>query len=238
MSELMVFDFESNDIRTQSIDGDPWFIGKDVTDVLGYSNANDAIARHVDDEDKGVAFHDTLGGKQNLVIINESGLYSLIIKSKLPSSKRFKRWVTSEVLPAIRKTGKYEVPMSQEDIMIATLKIQKELREKVDVIEEDVAYLKEEQPISPYPLMRMESLRRKKVVAVLGGKSSNAYKKLSNKVFAEAGRDFKNKFGIPRYDMLPKKYEEQGLEYWGDWEPCTNTKLEIKELNSQISLEV
>lgn len=109
MQELQIFknpDF--GEIRTLTIEDEPWFVGKDVAVVLGYSNPRDALAKRVDDEDKGVAKCDTLGGKQDFTIINESGLYSLILSSKLPTAKKFKRWVTSEVLPAIRKTGKYE----------------------------------------------------------------------------------------------------------------------------------
>lgn len=83
----------------------PWFVGKDVAEQLGYSNASKTIKDHVDNEDKGVAKCDTLGGEQNITVINESGLYSFVLSSKLPSAKRFKKWVTSEVLPSIRKHG-------------------------------------------------------------------------------------------------------------------------------------
>lgn len=90
--------------------GEPWLVGKDVALALGYSNPRDALSRHVDDEDKGVVKHDTLGGVQDLTIINESGLYSLVLSSKLPGAKKFRRWVTAEVLPSIRKTGGYAFP--------------------------------------------------------------------------------------------------------------------------------
>lgn len=98
---------EFGSVRTTTIDGEPYFVGKDVATILGYSNPRDAISKHVDDEDKGVAKCDTLGGRQEILFINESGLYSLIFSSKLPTAKKFKRWVTSEVLPSIRKTGGY-----------------------------------------------------------------------------------------------------------------------------------
>lgn len=94
---------EFGKVRTVTIDGVPWFVGADVAIALGYINPRDALAKHVDAEDRGVAKFDTLGGIQTLSIINESGTYSLIMSSKLPSAKRFKRWVTSEVLPALRK---------------------------------------------------------------------------------------------------------------------------------------
>ena len=94
-------------VRAVMIDDEPWFIGKDVAEALGYSNPRDALAKRVDDEDKGVAKRDTLGGSQDFTVINESGLYSLILSNKLPKAKAFKRWVTHEVIPSIRKSGAY-----------------------------------------------------------------------------------------------------------------------------------
>lgn len=112
--------FENPDfgkVRTMEIDGEPYFVGKDVTEILGYTNASKAITDHVDSDDKGITNCYTLGGNQNLIIINESGLYSLILSSKLPKAKEFKRWVTSEVLPTIRKTGGY---ISNSELMVST----------------------------------------------------------------------------------------------------------------------
>ena len=112
MTDIQVYTHnELGSIRVIDIDGEPWFVGKDLTTALGYSNSRDAISKRVDAEDKksGVAIHDSMGRNQNVVAINESGMYSLILSSKLPSAKKFKRWVTSEVLPAIRKTGIYSV---------------------------------------------------------------------------------------------------------------------------------
>lgn len=107
MNELQTFNFEELPVRVLSINDEPYFVGKDVADILGYKRTADAIREHVELEDKGVGKIQTPGGKQNVTIINESGLYSLIFSSKLETAKRFKRWVTSEVLPAIRKHGIY-----------------------------------------------------------------------------------------------------------------------------------
>ena len=115
MNELRIFDNqEFGQIRVIDQNGDPWFVGKDVAEALGYSNSRKALSDHVDEEDKGVTKRDTLGGAQDMTIINESGLYSLILSSKLPSAKKFKRWVTSEVLPSIRKHGEYVTPQKTE----------------------------------------------------------------------------------------------------------------------------
>ena len=104
-------------VRTVEIDGNPWLVGKDVCDVLGYGNSRKALKDHVDEEDKGVTKCDTLGGAQNLIIINESGLYSLVFSSKAPFAKAFKRWVTSEVIPAIRQNGCYQRQMTPAEIL-------------------------------------------------------------------------------------------------------------------------
>src|SRR5699024_2851003 len=108
MNNLTIFESpEFGSIRTVELDGEPWLVGKDVATALGYKNPQEAIRTHVDDEDKGVSEILTPGGKQSVPIINESGLYSLVLSSKLPTAKQFKRWITSEVIPAIRKNGGY-----------------------------------------------------------------------------------------------------------------------------------
>lgn len=126
MNELQIFkNPEFGEIRTVEVNNEPWFVGKDVAIVLGYSNPQKAIRDHVEDEDKGVNEMFTPGGKQQLPIINESGLYSLILSSKLPNAKQFKRWVTSEVLPTIRKHGAYMTPETlQEAILNPDMMIQ------------------------------------------------------------------------------------------------------------------
>ena len=119
MTDLQIFNSpEFGAIRTIEKDGEPWFVGKDVAAALGYSNTKDALSRHIDAEDKyqgeGVAFPDPHGILQYPTIINESGLYSLVLSSKLPTAKKFKRWVTSEVIPSIRKHGAYMTPETLE----------------------------------------------------------------------------------------------------------------------------
>lgn len=115
--QIQLFNFENQQVRTLRIDGEPYFVGKDVAEILGYSRTADAIKQHVDEEDKGVGKIQTPGGKQNLTIINESGLYSLILASKMPNAKRFKRWVTSEVLPTIRRHGAYMTDEKAFDVV-------------------------------------------------------------------------------------------------------------------------
>lgn len=142
MSELQVFqNAEFGSVRTTTVNGEVMFVAKDIATILGYSNPRDAINKHVDDEDKGVAKCDTLGGVQDLTIINESGLYSLILSSKMPNARKFKRWVTAEVLPAIRRHGMYatEELIANPDLAIAAFQALKAEREKRIALEEAVA---------------------------------------------------------------------------------------------------
>lgn len=125
MNELKVFNNpDFGKVRTVEINGEPWLVGKDVAAALGYQNPQRAIRDHVDEEDKGVTEMVTPGGKQSVPIINESGLYSLVLSSKLPGAKKFRRWVTSEVLPSIRKTGHYTAkPMT--DYQMESIRVRK-----------------------------------------------------------------------------------------------------------------
>ncbi|EOY7230074.1 Bro-N domain-containing protein [Clostridioides difficile] len=134
------------EIRVLEKGGEPWFVGKDVAEMLGYSNSRDALKKHIDEEDKGVAKCDTLRGRQILTIINESGLYSLILSSKLAEAKKFKRWVTNEVLPTIRRHGAYltddkiEEILSNPDTIIKLATELKEKREKIKQLETEVVH--------------------------------------------------------------------------------------------------
>lgn len=154
MEYLQIFKFEEQEVRTQIINNEPWFVGKDIAEVLGYAKSRNAIAAHIDDEDKRDApIQGDLGGTQTMTIINESGLYSLILKSKLPSAKRFKRWVTSEVLPTIRKHGMYatentlEKMLNDPDTAIKLLETIKTEREQRLIAEQRVNEL---QPKATY----------------------------------------------------------------------------------------
>ena len=134
---------EFGQIRTCMVDGETYFVGRDVAIALGYKNSMEALKRHVDEEDKAIVKHDTLQGKQQHTAINESGLYSLILSSKLEGARRFKRWVTSEVLPAIRKNGRYE--LEQQVVKVEEQK--RELESRNAYLEDISAYQK---PLTDY----------------------------------------------------------------------------------------
>lgn len=186
-------------VRTIEVKGSPYFVGKDVAEILGYSNQRDALAKHVDDEDKNtVAIRDGIQGNPNMTIINESGLYSLILSSKLPTAKKFKRWVTSEVLPAIRKTGSYKsrkddaMQEKRIDIMERNartraanilLKIAERTRiqEYKEVCNAKAAEMVTGTPILPLPVAERRTYSAKEIGAMFGvsahkiGKLANAH---------------------------------------------------------------
>ena len=138
MNEITVFNNdEFGSIRTWVVDDEPWFVGKDIATILGYAKPENAIANHVDDEDKTSTLIQGSGSnyKSKAILVNESGLYSLILSSKLPSAKKFKRWVTGEVLPSIRKTGSYGKPMSQLEIAQYSINLLIEQERKMKALE-------------------------------------------------------------------------------------------------------
>ena len=149
MKDLQIFSFNGLDVRTVLIDGEPYFVGKDIAEILGYAKSRNAIKNHVDDEEKKDApIQGDLGGTQTMTVINESGLYSLILSSKLPTAKKFKHWVTSEVLPAIRKHGGYLTDEKIEEVLYnpdTLIKLATQLKDEREgrlIAEQQVAELK------------------------------------------------------------------------------------------------
>lgn len=232
MGQLKIFENEEfGQIRTVMRDGEVWFVGKDVANGLGYSNARKALGDHVDKEDKGVTKRDTLGGVQELTIVNESGLYSLVLSSKLPPAKRFKRWVTSEVLPAIRKTGSYDMDEYSPE-MKAILMHDKKLVK----IDNRVTDLENHMTIDYGQQTVLGDEVNKAVLDALGGKYSNAYNEIGKKVFAECNRDLKHYFHVNARNNVPKKRYYEALEYIQEWKPCTNTQIQIRDCNAQVCM--
>jgi len=151
MNDIKIFNNpEFGEIRTVVVNSEPYFVGKDIAEILGYANPQKAVREHVDNEDKGMNEMDTPGGKQSFVVINEFGLYSLILFSKLPGAKKFKRWVTSEVLPSIRKNGGYiagqEELTDEELIARAVLVAQKKIAERDALIAQQQQKINEDKP--------------------------------------------------------------------------------------------
>lgn len=231
MEEIKIFNSEEfGDIRTVTIDKEPWFVGKDVATALGYANPKNAVPTHVSEEDKLSTQIEYAGQRREVTVINESGLYALIFGSKLESAKRFKHWVTSEVLPTIRKTGSYQKPMSPVEIMRIQLGM-------IDDHEDRITDLEQNMTLDYGQQMTLGDAVGKAVIDALGGKESNAYKKIGKKVFAECNRDLKHYFNVNARNNVPKKKFDEAVDYVKNWQPCTNTRIKIQDYNAQISLQ-
>lgn len=211
MKEMQIFENqEFGTVRTVELDGEPWLVGKDVAQALGYSNPRKALADHVDEEDKGVTKCDTLGGKQDLTMINESGLYSLILSSKMPNAKKFKHWVTADVLPAIRKTGMYATDelLDNPDLAIqafTALKLEREKNKKLNTtVKVQEQQIMELQPKASYYdlVLNCPDLLSVTVIAKDYGKSA---KWLNNFL-----KEHKIQFKQGGIWLLYKEYAEKG----------------------------
>lgn len=204
---------EFGKLRGLEIDGEPWFVGRDVAQALGYGEGKslaNAVANHVDELDRSVTEMMTEAGKRNMVIINESGLYALIFGSKLESAKRFKRWVTAEVLPAIRKTGSYQQrPLSipQQIQMIA--QGYSDLGQQVTEVQAEVTDLKDNMPLYACETEEVSNHVKRKIVDILGGKQSGAYadRNLRSAVFSDIYSQIKREYGlVSSYKSIKRKY--------------------------------
>ena len=228
MNNLQIFSNEEfGQVRTAMNSGEVWFVGKDVAEILGYADPNKAIAMHVDEDDKLNDKSASSLGQRGGWLINESGLYSLILSSKMPNARKFKRWVTSEVLPAIRKTGSYQKPMSQVEMMRIQLGM-------IDNHEERIAELEQNMTIDYAQQQALGEAVNYVVIDALGGKGSDAYKEIGKKVFSECNRDLKRYFRVNARNNVQKKRFNEAIEYVQHWQPCTNTQIAIKECNSQM----
>lgn len=239
MNEVQVFNFEQSNVRTVVIDNEPYFVGKDVAEVLGYSNPQKAIRDHVDIDDKLTERIVLSGQNREVIAINESGVYSLIFGSKLDSAKRFKKWVTSEVLPSIRKNGSYQMPTSTRGSIQLLAQGNEETNKRVDDLANDVHEIKNNFGLPNKIAGDINRLGKAKVFYWLNGDKSNAYLKIHNKVFSEFWKDFKDHFGgLSSYKDLPLEQLKEGKEYINNWQPSTNTMLKIRELNAQTELDM
>lgn len=242
MEELQIFNNEEfGNVRSLVIDNEPWFVGKDVAEALGYKNVRDSLARHIDSDDKrdGVVIHDSMGREQKPIIINESGLYSLILSSKLESAKKFKHWVTSEVLPTLRKTGSYtKVPTDPRELLMLTIKAHEQTAQRVDVLEEKVSDLEKSTTIDSSQQYTLERIAKTTVISALGGIDSRAYQLMSRKLFSNIWRDYKKYFKLGSYRDTLKTDYENAKNYLESWSPEVNTSLKIKEYNSQLAMNL
>jgi prophage antirepressor-like protein len=260
MNNIQIFNNpEFGEIRTVVIDDEPWFMGKDVAAVLRYGDGNEkskalanAISDHVDEDDKKLMPYEFFKGLQNgdlknishygAIIINESGLYSLIFGSKLSSAKKFKKWVTSEVLPAIRKTGSYGKQLPQNPIELLELHYEaiRHVDNKVDTLAEDLEQFKQELPLFGMDEDKITTAAHKKGAECLGGKNSNAYNdnSIRGKVFRDIYNEMKRQFGIRgTYKQLKRNQCDKAVSVIEQYQLPMYLEEQIRDCNAQLNIE-
>ena len=228
MKELQNFNFSGQDVRIITINGEPWFVGKDVADILEYSDTQ-AMTRRLDDED---FMTDKLSGmNMKSTLINESGLYTAILGSKKPEAKQFKRWVTSDVLPTIRKHGAYnaKVPTTQRELVQLALSANEETNQRIDVIENKIHDIEENKLITTEDKGTIDSHVRKKVYQIC--KDLRLSQEAKSMLFKDLGSSIKQLFNVPNRGRIKDKDFMSALEFVESWEPSSVTKAKINQLS-------
>lgn len=242
MEEIRIFNNpDFGDVRTIVIDGEPWFAGRDVCKSLGYVKPTQAIHNNVEDEDtlrKGLL--DSRGIEQETIMVNESGLYSLIFGSKLESAKKFKRWVTSEVLPSLRKTGNYGAPKTIPEQIQLLAQGNVELNHRVDTLSERMDKIEMDLPVLPLEADQITEAVRRKGVSAMGGKQSAAYRNrgLRQKVYNNIYSNLKYNFAVRSYKAIKRSQCSRAIEIVNGWNPPVFLSDEIEACNSQMRLDI
>lgn len=244
-NEMKIFNNpEFGEIRTVVIDGEPWFVGIDVAKALGYRKPTDAVNTNVEEDDsarKGVT--DKLGRAQTTIVINESGLYSLIFGSKLESAKKFKKWVTSEVLPSIRKTGAYgqiQIPQTTDGKIALLAQGHIELKEEIENVKQKLDDFKQDMPLLAVECDRITSAVKARGTYFLGGHNSNAYsdKSLRQRTYSDIHREVKRQFGVSTYKAIRRNQCDRAVNFIMNYEIPFVLQDEIKDCNSQMSISI
>jgi prophage antirepressor-like protein len=241
MNDLQIFNSEEfGEIRTVTIDNEPWFVGKDVAEALEYNEPHKAISRHVDEDDRMKhPVNDSTGRNQEVWIINESGVYALTFGSKLESAKRFKHWVTSEVLPTIRKTGGYQVPATTSGQIQLLAQGYTEMNERIENVEGKVYSLENDMPLYGCEIEEVSKHVKRRVVNVLGGKDSEAYKDSSvrGQVFSDIYTQIKREYGlVSSYKSIKRKYLADVHDFIDCYELPRYLEEQINECNAQMRI--
>lgn len=233
MQALQTFNFEELPVRKIEVEGEPYFIGKDVADILGYANGRDALSKHVDAEDKLTSQIATAGQNRNVTIINESGLYSLIFSSKLENAKRFKRWVTSEVLPTLRKTGAYQVPSDPMQALRLMFEATEETKQEIKNVKDDVIDLKENQKLDAgdYNFLTRTINQR---VAHIQRLHAITNQKQRSELFRDINSEVKKMTGASSRTNVRQKHFNDVIEMIANWFPSQATLYRIKQIEMKF----
>lgn len=227
MNELQNFNFSGQDVRIITINDEPWFVVADIAKVLGASNSR-SLAQMVDEEDKG---KQSLHSGSDATIVNESGLYTILLRSNNPQAKPFRRWVTSEVLPTIRKHGAYnaKVPTTQRELVQLALSANEETNQRIDVIENKIHDIEENKLITTEDKGTIDSHVRKKVYQIC--KDLRLSQEAKSMLFKDLGSSIKQLFNVPNRGRIKDKDFMSALEFVESWEPSSVTKAKINQLS-------
>lgn len=242
MNDIQIFNNpDFGEIRTVIIKGEPYFVGIEVAKALGYAVPKTATAKHVDLEDRLSTQIEYAGQNRDIVVINESGLYSLIFGSKLESAKKFKRWVTSEVLPSIRKTGQFgqaRLPMSIPEQIQLLAQGNVEVNKRIDELDNKL-----EKAISDLPILGIEENKisnavRRKGVECLGGKDSTAYKNrsLRQSLYSDLHKQLRREFGVSTYRAIRRNQADTAVEIIRNYKPPLFLADQIEQENAQMHM--
>lgn len=237
--ELQIFsNSEFGEIRTITKDDEPMFCLTDVCKALEISNVGNVKQRL---SEKGIHTADTLtkGGMQKMTFISEANLYKTIFQSRKESAERFTEWVTSEVLPSIRKTGSYSKPLTTSEQIRLLAQGNTELTERVDKVEDKITSIEEETPLYGCEIEEVQKHVRKKGIEVLGGKDSNAYKdgSIRSSVYSDIYKQLKREFGcVTTYKSIRRKYIDNVHKFIDDYALPMALAEQVKEANAQISM--
>lgn len=224
MNELQIFNNEEfGEVRTVVLNSEPMFCLADVCKALDIKNATD-VAKRLDDDER-PRFN--LGRQGETNFVTESGLYAVILRSDKPNAKKFRKWITGEVLPSIRKTGSYGKPMTTAEKIQLLAQGNEELNERVDMVDGRVTDLENNMTIDYGQQVVIGDEVNKVVIGALGGKSSAGYKEISRKVFSECNRDIKHYFHVNSRNNIPKKRFDEAVQCIKNWHPCTSTQILI-----------
>ena len=236
MNDLQIFNSEEfGEIRTVMKDGEPMFCLADICKALEISNPS-KVAQRLDDDERTKL---ELGRAGETNFITESGLYAVILRSDKPNAKVFRKWVTSDVLPQIRKTGSYSKPMSTSEQIRLLAQGNMELNERVQQVEEDVSSLKNDTPLYGCEIEEVSKHIKRKAVEVLGGYRSEAYNDHSvrGKVFSDIYNQIKREYGcVSSYKSIKRKYIDEVHGFIDKYTPPTALAENIRYCNSQIRM--
>lgn len=242
MKSLQIFNFQDLEVRTIEVNEETYFLGNEIAQILGYANYRNAILNHVDDEDKLRTQIEYAGQNRNVTLINESGIYSLIFDASKQSknkeiretARNFKRWVTKEVLPSIRKSGSYQVPQNSMEALELMFQATKDTKKEVDSIKSDVIDLKENQRLDPGEYNYLSSAISKRVNFIKNQYALINSRKVNSELFKDINTEVKRMTGVQTRSQLKQKHFNDVLDMINNWSPAQSTLYVIRQQNFEL----